>query len=185
MKPAFYDTAYTGEMFDLRFVPIELRDDTRDYLLRHGLAWTEPCALCDGSMVRVDCPDCGGEGLVCDGGRYSFRDCDRCAATGWLMRCTGCGAWDDDDGLIAAERRSLGLEEPGAPATEADPAGLCAALARHTAYPIPTAIVDEGEPEAAVEFASQLRDMVAVSVGTLALLAGATTWAWLMGGLGR
>jgi hypothetical protein len=107
-----------GETFDLRFIPAELRDDTRDYLIRHDLEWTEPCAVCDADMRRVDCPDCGGTGVDGEFGGAAgcligtpCADCDRCAGTGWMMRCAGCGAWGDDPGVIAAERRALGLTE--------------------------------------------------------------------------
>lgn len=106
-----------GESFDLGYVAAEVRDDARDYLLRHDLAWIEPCPICDADMERVDCPDCEGAGVGWFTGARGDReerfegDCDRCAATGWLMRCTGCLAYDDDPRVIAAERRALGLTD--------------------------------------------------------------------------
>lgn len=102
-----------GEVFDLRFVPAEHRDDTRDYLCRHDLAWKEPCADCDADMERVGCPDCEGAHR----GRQRLflaldeEECDRCAGHGWLMRCTGCLCYDDDPRVLAAERRALGMGE--------------------------------------------------------------------------
>jgi hypothetical protein len=148
-----------GGSFDLRFVPAELRDETRDYLIRHDLEWTEPCEVCGADMVRVDCPDCGGTGVDGEFGGAAgcligtpCADCDRCAGTGWMMRCAGCGAWDDDPGVIAAERRSLGLTAE----TPHDVAGfgrLYAALADHTAYPVgaggPTVLLNQAHAEGA------------------------------------
>lgn len=47
------------------------------------------------------------------------------------------------------------------------------------------ALMAEQEAEADAAFWGKVWDMVAVFVGTLALLAGVATWAWLLGGLGR
>lgn len=126
-------TPTDGEIFDLRSIPAELRDDTRDYLCRHDLAWKEPCADCDADMERTDCPDCDGRGQAWQSGPYDCggravcirtlvphsdatpATCPRCDGHGWLMRCTGCLAYDDDPRVLAAERRALGLtgeEEP-------------------------------------------------------------------------